>query len=57
MGDIIDAADKFDGEVFSGADQVPGLNWELSEGAKETIRAIDENIRAAEQISGHLTVG
>lgn len=58
VGDLIDSADKFETEVFTDAnDAVPGLGWELSQETQKTINDIDENIRAAEQLSGRLTVG
>ena len=58
MGESIDSTDRLDAEVFTGTDDsVPGLKWSLSEDAQQAIRAIDDNIRAAEQISGQLTVG
>jgi hypothetical protein len=58
MGELIDSTENLEVDIFNGADQnVPGLDWELSEGTQEAIKAIDENIRAAEQISGKLTVG
>lgn len=57
MGEFIDSTDHLDAEVFSGPDEAPGLKWSLSEDAQRALRAIDDNIRAAEQISGQLTVG
>lgn len=58
MDDFIDSTDHLDAEVFTGGDEtVPGLRWSLSEDAQQALRDIDDNIRAAEQISGQLTVG
>jgi hypothetical protein len=58
MSEFIDSADRLGTEVFTGHDaNVPGLTWELSEDTRQAIRAIDENIRAAEQTSGQLTLG
>lgn len=58
MGEFIDSTEHLDAEVFTGRDEtVPGLKWSLSEDAQQALRAIDDNIRAAEQISGQLTVG
>lgn len=54
----IDSTEGLEAVVVSGQDDsVPGLRWSLSEDARQTLRRIDDNIRAAEQISGHLTVG
>lgn len=58
IGAPIDSTDRLQAEVFTGHDDsVPGLRWPLSDDARQTLRAIDDNIGAAEQISGHLTVG
>jgi hypothetical protein len=57
MDQFIDSTDQLDVEVFTGRDEVPGLNWTLSEDAQRRLQAIDDNTRAAEQISGKLTVG
>lgn len=57
MDEFIDSTEHLDAEVFSGRDEAPGLKWSLSADAQEALRAIDENIRAAEQISGQLTLG
>lgn len=57
MDQFIDSTDQLDAQVFTGPDEAPGLNWTLSEDAQQTLRSIDDNIRAAEQISGRLTAG
>jgi hypothetical protein len=56
MGDLISTEPDLAIEVMdaSSNEKVPGLGWTLSNEAIETIREIDANIRAAEQISGRL---
>jgi hypothetical protein len=59
MGSVLETIFDSDVEVHTSSDQqaVPGLNWDLSEGAKRAIAEIESNIRAAEQMSGRLVAG
>lgn len=57
MGELISMDVDLDVEVSTHQEQVPGLGWTLSNETLDTIREIDANIRAAEQMSGNLVIG
>jgi hypothetical protein len=59
MGELVATAVDLEIEVSDtqSEERVPGFGWTLSNETANTLREIDANIRAAEQISGSLLLG
>lgn len=60
MGQVIDDLGALGVEVFTSEDNredVPGMDWDLSEATQAAIRKIDSSIRAAEELGNSFLVG
>ena len=59
MGEPVSADVELEVEVAdeSSEERLPGLGWTLADDTRDALREIDESIRSAEQISGHIIFG